>query len=144
MKKKILFHILLTTLLVAGQSHAVDYFTESLGVFDLDNKSVTFYPDTDPTNFYTAKLVSITDLPTDTSGHAVVDFAGANDDDVFREVDINSDDPVLIYGVPYGEIFVGSNGYITFDAGDTEYGGGLTTHFNQPRISGLFTDLHPG
>jgi hypothetical protein len=43
----------------------------------------------------------------------------------------------------YHELFVGSNGYITFGEGDVSWGAALTSHFSKKRISVLFTDLNP-
>ncbi|OQX07263.1 MAG: hypothetical protein BWK80_49715 [Desulfobacteraceae bacterium IS3] len=51
---------------------------------------------------------------------------------------------VFLYGVSYSSFYVGSNGYITFDSGDSEYGYSLYSHFSQPRISGWFSDLYGG
>jgi len=47
------------------------------------------------------------------------------------------------YGYLYGEVHVGSNGYITLTRPDSEAGATLTQHYKYPRISGLFTDLDP-
>src|SRR5205085_664739 len=43
----------------------------------------------------------------------------------------------------YSSFYVGSNGYITFSAGDTAFTESLANHFNQPRVSALFDDLIP-
>ena len=50
---------------------------------------------------------------------------------------------VSLYGVSYGGLYVGANGYITFTAGDTDNTPSLEDHFNVPRISGLFYNLDP-
>jgi hypothetical protein len=43
--------------------------------------------------------------------------------------------------VEYTDIFVSSNGYITFDYGSTGYNESVSKHFNQSRISLLYLDL---
>lgn len=48
------------------------------------------------------------------------------------------------YGVDYNSIFVGSNGYITFGSGDTDFTESLGEFLgNQPRIAGFWDDLSP-
>jgi hypothetical protein len=49
----------------------------------------------------------------------------------------------LFYGQWYNRFYIGSNGYITFGDGDTEFEPSLENHFSMPRISGVFTDLTP-
>jgi len=46
------------------------------------------------------------------------------------------------YGNVYNNIYLGSNGYITFLKGDTSSIGTLETHLSEPRLSFLFTDLN--
>ncbi|MDP6890483.1 MAG: FG-GAP repeat protein [Phycisphaerales bacterium] len=41
------------------------------------------------------------------------------------------------------DVFVGSNGYLTFSVGDSTYTETLVAHFDRPRISGFFDDLDP-
>jgi hypothetical protein len=41
------------------------------------------------------------------------------------------------------EVYIGSNGYLTFGTADFSYEDSLFTHFQLPRISGLMTDLSP-
>jgi len=45
------------------------------------------------------------------------------------------------YGQTYEDIFVGANGYITFDEADTNYMPDEESHFGKRRISALFTDV---
>jgi hypothetical protein len=42
------------------------------------------------------------------------------------------------------DVYIGSNGYLTFGTFDISHEGNLNTHFQLPRISGLMTDLNPG
>ncbi len=48
---------------------------------------------------------------------------------------------VRIFGQSYSTVFVGSNGYITFTGGDTDFSESVAEHFETLRISGLYTDL---
>jgi hypothetical protein len=120
-----------------------DYFTElfDLGDNDLDNLSITFTPD-GSINFYSVCVRPITVLPTRPRGSKRVPLS----DDSYRLM------PPLVtvslYGHSYGAggeggVYVGSNGYITFGAGDTDYSESLSDHFRLPRISALFDDLDP-
>jgi hypothetical protein len=51
---------------------------------------------------------------------------------------------VSLYGVSYSTFYVGSNGYVTFNSGDSSYIESFASHFNRPRIAALFDDLNPG
>ena len=50
---------------------------------------------------------------------------------------------VSIYGNTYSSFYLGSNGYITFDSGDSNSVESLPDHFSQKRVSALFCDLDP-
>ena len=57
--------------------------------------------------------------------------------------------PVTFYGTTYNELYIGSNGYITFGAGSNQNSGGQSG-FNAglgtpgtPGVAALFTDLNP-
>ncbi len=86
---------------------------------------------------------SITELPTSAGGGTKINL---DDDD--RQAMTICDDPlaedsVALYGTRYCTFYVGSNGYITFTRGDSDFSPSLRDHFDLPRISGLFTDLDP-
>ncbi|HUT28853.1 MAG TPA: S8 family serine peptidase [Sedimentisphaerales bacterium] len=117
-----------------------DLFTESFGAGynDLEDLSLTFRPD-GSTAYYEACREEANELPTDPNGGTFVLLW----DDDFDEVVLSEAAEVLFYGQRYDRFYVGSNGYITFGAGDTEYSASLQNHFNLPRISALFTDLNP-
>jgi hypothetical protein len=118
-----------------------DYFTEqfspSTGPFDLSNKSIIFTPTTDDTS-YTATLHDITQLPMNPSGGT--DLGLTDDSYVFVRLDQAM---VTFYGSSFPGFYVGSNGYITFTEGDTDYSASLADHFMLMRISSMFTDLNP-
>ena len=47
------------------------------------------------------------------------------------------------YGPGHPGIFVGSNGYITFGQGDTEFGANFEDFCELPRIAALYDDFNP-
>ena len=115
-----------------------DYFTEMFSLIcDWGGRSVTFSPN-NSTRHYSACGDAITALPTNPAGGTPLPLA----DDDFAQVSLNGVS-VSLYGQPFSSFFVGSNGYITFDAGDKQTFGNLTKHFSQRRISGLFDNLNP-
>jgi hypothetical protein len=120
-----------------------DYFTElfDLGDNDLANLSITFTPD-GSANFYSVCVEPISVLPTRLRGSKRLLLG----DDSYKLLPPVA--TVSLYGHSYGAggeggIYVGSNGYITFGAGDTGYSESLGEHFRLPRISALFDDLDP-
>lgn len=123
---------------VAGLS--TDSFTERFdaSAMDLQNQTLKFVPD-GSANFYRVCRVETSAFPTDPSGGAVLLL---NDDD-FEHITAMNSRSVRLYGETYTSLFVGSNGYITFEIGDTDFGESLPDHFEQPRISALYDDLNP-
>ena len=120
-----------------------DYFTELFSADnDLDNLSMTFTPNLS-VDFYAGCAESIGALPVDPSGGTTLTFTPSSDDG-YAEVSLTGGDTVSLYGTSYGTFYVGTNGYITFTAGDTAYTESLASHFDLPRISVLFDDLNPG
>jgi len=116
---------------------APDYFTELFTAApDLAYTSFTFRPD-NSLSHYAACKSAIAALPTDPAGGNPLMLQ----DDDFAQITLTI--PVALYGTSYDTIFIGSNGYITFGGGDTEWTESLATHFNMPRISALFEDLNP-
>jgi subtilisin family serine protease len=118
-----------------------DCFTESFdaGNNDLDFLSLTFSPD-GSSAYYEACRERVEEFPTDPNGGIYVPLG---DDDFVEVVMWLPWRRILFYGERYNRFYIGSNGYITFGGGDTEYAASLENHFNMPRISGLFTDLAP-
>jgi hypothetical protein len=114
-----------------------DYFTEEfIADNDLSNYTVEIAPDGSG-DYYAICGYEASELPTDPVGGTTLPLS---DDDY--ETVIPSQD-VSFYGIAYDRFYVGSNGYITFDTGDTDYSESLADHFDQIRISGLFDDLNP-
>ena len=117
-----------------------DCFTELFdsGRCDIESYSLTLSPD-GSIAYYEACRDKITDFPTDPNSGTYV----ALGDDDFVEVPLANDVNVLFYGQWYDRFYIGSNGYITFGSGDTEYEAILENHFDIPRISAVFADLTP-
>lgn len=117
-----------------------DYFTQQFqpSGFDLDGKSLTFIPD-ESIHRYTACLDNIDSLPLSTQGA----IAAPLGDDSFYKVNLGEGKTFPFYGVEYSSFYIGSNGFITFTAGDDQYKTSMSAHFTLPRISPLFIDLHP-
>ncbi|MCK4342701.1 MAG: hypothetical protein KAY37_13370 [Phycisphaerae bacterium] len=114
-----------------------DYFTQLFtSGFDLDTLSLTFIPDGSGDYYYMCGS-DISLLPTDPSGGTTLSLG----DDDYGSVSPSSS--VWLYGVAYNDFYVGSNGYITFGSGDTNYNESLAAHFDRPRLSLVFDDLNP-
>ncbi|MBW2246857.1 MAG: choice-of-anchor D domain-containing protein, partial [Deltaproteobacteria bacterium] len=119
---------------------SVDYFTEQFnGENDLNFQSLTFMPNGSG-SFYSVCRQETDVFPTSPDGGIIL----ALSDDSFQQITLTGGEHLSFYGVNYSEFFVGSNGYITFDSGDSDYSETLSEHFSQPRISGLYNDLNPG
>ena len=117
-----------------------DFFTEWFEPSgnDLANLSVTLTPAANISG-YTACIDPIANLPTDPTGGTNLSLG----DDDYISVSVGGGNTVALYGVSYGSFYACSNGYLTFQAGDTDYTETLTDHFDAPRVSGLFDDLNP-
>jgi hypothetical protein len=117
-----------------------NYFTEHFAANDndLDNRALLFTPDGSP-DYYAPCSYEIIELPTDPAGGSLLNLAI----DDFAEISLPPNTTVGLYGIPYATFYVGSNGYVTFEAGDDDWSETLADHFNLPRISAHFDDLDP-
>ena len=119
-----------------------DIFTESFDENDNDLafSTVSFRPD-GSSAYYAAceEPEGASGFPIDPNGGTYV----ALGDDDFAEVIFDDGAEVSFYGQSYDRLYIGSNGYITFGEGDTEWAETLDNHFSLPRISALFVDLTP-
>jgi hypothetical protein len=117
-----------------------NYFTELYETDnDLDNTSLTFTPN-GSIDFYAGCADAIASLPVNPSGGTPLTLT----DDSFATITLSGGATVSLYGVSYSTFYVGSNGYVTFNSGDSTYIESLASHFNRPRITALFDDLNPG
>lgn len=103
--------------------------------FDLQNTSVRFTPEGDG---YSVCRSVVSALPTDPTGGVTLPLS----DDDYEVVSL-AGSPVPFYGTLYSQMYVGSNGYVTFGAGDTSLSDSPQTHFSLPRVAGLLDDLNP-
>ncbi|RKY16728.1 MAG: hypothetical protein DRQ55_17390 [Planctomycetota bacterium] len=118
---------------------AQEYYTEEfLSDFDLAFSSLNFTPTPGPDG-YSACTELIGALPVSSVGATVLSLS----DDDSEQVSLTGGNSVLLYGVPYSSVWVGSNGYVTFGQSDTDYTESLSDHFDTPRVSALFDDLNP-
>jgi len=118
----------------------VQYFTELFDSQnnDLDNKSFTFIPDGSAC-FYTLCRENTAQFPTEPNDPATLTLG---DDDSLL-LTLTGGKQVGLYGSAFDSFRIGSNGYITFDAADTNPVETLEDHFAIMRISALFDDLDP-
>ena len=124
--------------LLVGQQ---DFFTEwfQANDSDLGFQSLTFTPD-GSASFYAACREVATNFPTDPAGGTFLSLS----DDSYAAVSLSGSNTVGLYGRRRGVVFVGSNGYLTLDSGDSSLGESFSTHFSLPRVSACFDDLLPG
>jgi len=118
-----------------------EYFTQQFTTsapFNLANRSVTFVPEAGGQS-YRATIRSVSAFPTDPAGGIVVSLA----DDSFVAVPAPPGRSFPFFGVLHSQVYIGSNGYLTFGTGDTEWRVSLSRHFDRPRLSPLFVDLDP-
>ncbi|MBI3117089.1 MAG: trypsin-like peptidase domain-containing protein, partial [Candidatus Hydrogenedentes bacterium] len=116
----------------------LDHFTESFfdGVSDLPGRSVLFSPD--GTGGYSACTAVANEFPAPAKGRRLF----LRDDD-FLEYPLHQGKRFPLFGVNYDRLFIGSNGYITFGEGDSDYYVYFENHFRLPRISAYYADLLP-
>lgn len=118
----------------------LDHFTEVFtgDASQLGKLSILFTPSADPAG-YTTCLRAFDRLPVEAAGGTTLTLP----DDGSAEVTLSAGRQVWLYGTAYTAFHVGSNGYITFGAGQGAYQPTTENHFSLPRVAGLFTDLDP-
>ncbi len=117
-----------------------NFFTENFDDEDNDLAftTVQFTPG-GGVDFYIGCSEAIDSLPTDPAGGT--SFSMSVDD--YEAVNLTGGATVSLYGTDYSTFYVGSNGYITFIHGDTDWNETLEEHFSGiPRISALYDDLN--
>lgn len=127
------------TLALAVRPEPDDHLTEIFtNLNDTNGQSFTFVPD-GSSNHYRVLRKNVTAFPTDPSGGQPL-FLG---DDSFAEVGFQNAQGFAFFGKSYYSCFIGSNGYVTFGSGDSDYSESFSDHFSLPRIAALFDDLNP-
>lgn len=149
-EKEVAFNVATLTISSNGGEETVtvtvapDYFTQAFApfTFDLDESALTFVPD-GSVNFYNATTAHVEEFPTDPEEARgfPLDFEAFGDP---VRAGLFGDETVEYYGKSYDEIFISSQGWISFG----EQGNNPTTiddHFEHPQISGLPVDAtQPG
>lgn len=116
-----------------------DFFTELFTTNnDLDNRTFLWSPAANVSSYTLCQSPAFT-LPVDPTGGTVL----ALTDDSNINVTLTGGQTVKLYGVAYPNVFVASNGFLTFTVGDSTLTESYATHFNKPRVSMLFDDLNP-
>lgn len=118
----------------------LDYFTERMPTEKrlINYQMLTLTPCDCPSS-YKACTRRAFEFPTDPTGGTVLTLG--NDD--YLQVNLSNDRQVKLYGQSYDSFYVGSNGYITFEQGDTDDARTFSNHFRLKRISGLMEELNP-
>ncbi len=118
---------------------SVDYYTELFtnGV-DLDYTTLLFIPG-NSFSYYDGCSFEVTSFPTNPAGGTTITLS----DDNYELVSLTGGATVSLYGISYDQVYVCSNGYLTFGGSDTDHSESLSDHFEMPRISMLFDDMNP-
>jgi len=109
--------------------------------FDLKKRAVLFTPEAGGYRITPTDVPFAKDFGTRLRGFLAVDGQPGPADNGYSEVQIN-DAPFTFYNVTYDKFYVGTNGYITFNGGDTsarQSAAALASDL--PRIAPLWTNL---
>lgn len=137
----------LTGVLSGGDGKTPDFGAASAtgNYFDLINSTLTFAPlaPVGGQNVlgYSVACVDtgISELPMGTQAATRIDLS----DDAFVQISFTNNKKITFFGTEYDNVYIGSNGYLTFGRGDRMYYSHRYYHFRLPRISAMFTDLNP-
>ncbi len=118
----------------------VDYLTEVFGAEDVDlnGLELSFLPTPDGQGYTLCVHPAPDRLESEGEG-----FTLDLQDDDSQGVSLPPEKTFPFFGVPYGEVNVGSNGFLTLGSTDTSWEPTAAVHFGKPRISMLFRDLNP-
>jgi hypothetical protein len=118
-----------------------DWFTELFGtsITNLAFNTYTFTPN-GSANFYAVCSQPVATFPTDPTGGTALSLS----DDSYSQITLSGGSTVAIYNNRTNVIYIGSNGYLTMNAGDTSYLPTYAYHFTLPRVSAVYRDLNPG
>ncbi len=117
------------------------YSNGTIGNFNLQNKVLYFFPNEDQTDYQFCHVADADDWSSPIEEALVIEAFGDEDTLV---VPLSRE--VTFYGKEYNELFIMSNGFVTFGNGDPGPGldnENLVRHFNLPRISLFWDDLDP-
>jgi len=143
----------ITGTLTIADDDAPDYLTEFFTTakpFDLAGRRLTLTPLN--SGGYRGSLDFAGAFTTSTSGGITLIQNGVaqvpvNDgdlDDGYWKINTTATTPAL-FGITYAHLYIGTNGYVTFSAGDATSVGSLPAqfHLGHPRISACWRDLDP-
>ncbi|MCX6835889.1 MAG: trypsin-like peptidase domain-containing protein, partial [candidate division Zixibacteria bacterium] len=118
---------------------AREFYTEQFFAgCDLQGKTLAFIPD-GSADFYRACVRESADFLEPVEGYTVL----ALSDDSYERVSV-SPASVSLYGRLYSSVYVGSNGFVTFSYGNSDFSETIDEHFASPlRISVFWDDLDP-
>lgn len=117
---------------------APDYFTENITAGgDLEGLALTFRESNGP-SFYEQTKTAITGFPTDISGEDTLGLDFGLFGDPIR-AGLFGDETVSFYGVEYDELFISSDGWVSFGT-EGNSPSTLGGHFAAPQISMLPVD----
>lgn len=106
------------------------------GNMDLTYTRMTFIPDSSSPQRYRICSEKISDWSIDPyDGQQIQMF-----DNDFTKIEITHN-RVFLYGNPYSTLFIGSNGYITFDEGDCDNSPTIMKNYQLPRIALFYSNL---
>ncbi|MFH1436741.1 MAG: proprotein convertase P-domain-containing protein [Pseudomonadota bacterium] len=110
---------------------------------DLGGHAVVFTPDAENDDLYAwERIDGVTAFPDEPGGAPVTaELALDNSESVEHAFSVAS--PFTFFGESYSAMFVGSNGFVTFGAGDATADPGIDDFFSLPRIAGFDADLDP-
>jgi hypothetical protein len=129
--------------------YPVETFTAASNPFDLAFRSIEFRPTlVDGEHRYVPSVGEIDALPVDPTGGTILFLEGTQaDNDAVVEVAFADGRTFPLYGATgaamYSSVHIGSNGYITFEAGDTSPMPDLDRFYEFTRVSALWSDLNP-
>lgn len=110
---------------------------------DLEGYSLVFTPQRGETVSYSWDAEGgLTDFPLTPGSGASSTTLSLSDDD-YSSYSFERLDTLRFYGEPYEQMFVSSNGYITFGAGSQSLSNDVDEHFLLPAVSVLRHDLDP-
>ena len=121
-------------------TEAPEYFTEVfLSGCDLEGRTLLFRPDGSAEG-YEACRYDETSAWIETGAATTLSLG----DDAYVGVTPGGAHQVYIYGVGYATVYVGSNGFVTFGQGDTDWTETAEEHFAAPpRVAAFWDDLDP-
>ncbi len=119
---------------VGARNFLTELFDDSAN--DTAGATYTFVPIATSSGYTATRGVAAV-FPTDPTGGTAI----SADDDTSTAVTLSGGALVKLFGVSYGTLYAGSNGYLTFGSGDTQYAESVAAHYTLPRISALFDDL---